>query len=102
MKTQYATIPIEKIEIKRKTSKLYLFKIIRLFKTNNIVIKIGNASEPYIEEVITKNKIGLNKNDSYNFYIPGDLIYNLCTERQAYLTIKSDKNYYKKIKNLFF
>ncbi len=100
MNIQYAIIPINLIKTKRKSSSISL-KITRLFKTNNIVVKIGNENQPYIEEIITKNKIGLSKQDNYNLYIPGEVIYTLCTKEQAYLEISLEKNYYKKILNFF-
>ncbi len=100
MNIQYAIIPINLIKTKRKSSCIS-FKITRLFKTNNIVVKIGDENQPYIEEIITKNKIGLSKQDNYNLYIPGEVIYTLCTKEQAYLEINLEKNYYKKILNFF-
>ena len=108
-KTQYATIPIELLEIesrkqKNKPSyKFHLFKITpyKSLKLNNIVVKVGDENTPYVEELLTKNKIGLNKDEGYKVYLPGNIIYNLCSKEEAYLTAAEQLNYRKKISNLF-
>ena len=108
-KSQYATIPIELLEIeskkiKRKSSlKIHLFKITpyKSLKLNTIAVKIGDEKSPYIEEIITKNKIGLNKDGGYKVYLPGDIIYTLCSKEEAYLTAAEQLNYSKKISSIF-
>ncbi len=108
-KSQYATIPIESLEIKSKKLKsnssyqLSLFKVTpyKSIHLNNIVIKIGDENTPYVEELITQNKIGLSKDGGYQVYIPGDIIYTLCSKEQAYLTAAEQLNYHKKINKIF-
>ena len=108
-KTQYATIPIELLEIesrknKQKSSyKFHLFKIApyKSLKLNNIVIKVGDENTPYVEELLTQNKIGLNKDGGYKVYIPGDIIYTICTKEEAYLTAAEQLNKNKKISSIF-
>ena len=108
-KSQYATIPIELLEIDSTREKItssytfHLFKITpyKSLKLNNIAVKIGDEQTPYIEELITKNKIGLNKDDGYKVYLPGDIIYTLCSKEEAYLTAAEQLNYTKKISSIF-
>ncbi len=108
-KSQYATIPIELLETKKRKKKIsasykfHLFKITpyKSLKLNNIAVKIGDEQTPYIEELITKNKIGLNKDDGYKVYLPGDIIYTLCSKEEAYLTAAEQLNYTKKISSIF-
>ena len=108
-KSQYATIPIELLEIETKKQKVkpsykfHLFKIApyKSLKLNNIVVKVGDENTPYVEELITNNKIGLNKDGGYKVYIPGDIIYTLCTKEEAYLTVAEQLNYHKKISSIF-
>ena len=108
-KSQYAAIPIELLEINSRQKKtkssvrLHLFKITpyRSLKLNNIVVKIGDETTPYVEELITQNKIGLTKDDEYNVYIPGDIIYTLCSKEEAYLAAAEQLNYHKTIDSLF-
>ncbi len=108
-KSQYATIPIELLEIESRKKKIkpsyhmHLFKITpyKSLKLSNIVIKVGDETTPYVEELITQNKIGLNKDDGYKVYIPGDIIYTICTKEEAYLTAAEQLNYHKKISKLF-
>lgn len=108
-KSQYATIPIELLEIdskkKKLTSsyKLHLFKITpyKSLKLNTIAVKIGDEKTPYIEEIITKNKIGLIKDDKYKVYLPGDIIYTLCSKEEAYLTAAEQLNYSRKVSSIF-
>ena len=105
-KSQYATIPIELLETnakKRKITPSYnIFKITpyKSLKLKTIAVKIGDEKTPYIEEIITKNKIGLIKGE-YQVYLPGDIIYTLCSKEQAYLTVAGQLNYKKKITNFF-
>lgn len=108
-KSQYATIPIELLEIESRKKKIkpsykfHLFKITpyKSLKLNSIVVKVGDETTPYVEELLTQNKIGLNKDGGYNVYLPGDIIYNLCTKEEAYLTAAEQLNYHKKISSLF-
>ncbi len=107
--TQYATIPIELLEIENQKIKItpsykyHLFKITpyKSLKLSNIVIKVGDEKAPYVEELITQNKIGLNKKDGYKVYLPGNIIYNLCTKEEAYITAAEQLNYHQKITNIF-
>lgn len=108
-KSQYATIPIELLEIKSrklKTKPSYKFRLFKMvpyksLRLNNIVIKVGDENTPYVEELLTKNKIGLNKDEGYKVYIPGDIIYTLCTKEEAYLTAAEQLNYHQKVSNIF-
>ena len=108
-KSQYATIPIELLEIDSKKKKItssytfHLFKITpyKSLKLNTIAVKIVDEKTPYIEEIITKNKIGLIKDDKYKVYLPGDIIYTLCSKEEAYLTAAEQLNYTKKISSIF-
>ena len=108
-KTQYATIPIELLEIKskkRKISSSYKIKLFKMvpyksLKLNNIAVKIGDENTPYIEEIMTNTKIGLNKEDGYKVYLPGNILYNLCSKEEAYLTAAEQLNYHKKVSNIF-
>ena len=71
-KSQYATIPIELLEIDSKKKKItssytfHLFKITpyKSLKLNTIAVKIGDEKTPYLEEIITKNKIGFNGSET--------------------------------------
>lgn len=108
-KSQYATIPIELLEIKSKKNKfkpsfkINLLKITpyKLLKLNKIAVKIGDEKTPYIEEIITKNKIGLIKDEKYKAYLPGNIIYTLCSKEEAYLIATKQFGYTKKILNIF-
>lgn len=108
-KSQYATIPIELLEIDSKKKKitssykLHLFKIApyKSLKLNTIAVKIGDEKTPYIEEIITKNKIGLIKDEKYKAYLPGNIIYTLCSKEEAYLIATKQFGYTKKILNIF-
>ena len=108
-KTQYATIPIEFLEIKSRkkiTKAPRNFNLLKItpyksLKLSNIVVKIGDENTPYVEELITKNKIGLNKQDGYKVYLPGNIIYTLCTKEEAYLTAAEQLNYHKQVSNIF-
>ena len=105
--TQYAAIPFELIEKKVRKKIIFpsfhLYKIFpyHLLKFNNIIVQLGDEEKPYIEEVITKNKIGLNKKDNYLTYVPGNIMYKFCTKEEAYLMISKQKSYYKKVNKLF-
>lgn len=106
-KSQYATIPIELLETnskKRKITPSYnIFKITpyKSLKLNAIAVKIGDEKTPYIEEIITKNKIGLIKDEKYKAYLPGNIIYTLCSKEEAYLIATKQFGYTKKILNIF-
>ena len=107
--SQYATIPIELLEIESRKNKFkasYKFRLFKItlyksLKLNNIAVKIGDENTPYIEELITQNKIGLNKKDGFKVYLPGNIIYNLCSKEEAYLTAAEQLNYHQKISNIF-
>ncbi|MBR3199043.1 MAG: hypothetical protein IKG27_03415 [Bacilli bacterium] len=111
-KIQYAAVPIESLEIHSSSKKLSIktfkpvFKLSKLnpyqkFKMKNVIVKIELDTNPYIEEIITKNKIGLNKEDNYKIYLKGDTIYNLCSKEEAYLKITEQLNYKEEISRLF-
>ena len=111
-KEQYASIPIESLEINNSSKKLSIktFKpVYKLSKHNpynklkmkNVIVKISMDEAPYIEEIITKNKIGLNKKDGYKIYLKGDIIYTLCTREEAYIKAAEQLNYRKEINKLF-
>ena len=111
-KIQYASIPIESLEINSSNKKLSIktfkpvFKLSRLNpyrkrRMKNVIVKIEMNKKPYIEELITKNKIGLNKNDNYKIYLKGDTIYNQCTKEEAYLKVTEQINYRKEVDKLF-
>ena len=106
-KSQYATIPIELLQIESNKPKKpsYKFQILKItpykfLKLNVIAVKIGDETTPYIEELLTKNKIGLIKGE-YKVYLPGDIIYTLCSKKQAYLTAIKQFDYVNKISNIF-
>lgn len=113
-KIQYASIPLGDLEIirssKEEISKPFkpLFKL-KLSKYNpynkhrmkTVIVKIKLDKNPYIEEFITQNKIGLNKKDGYKIYLKGDTIYNLCSKEEAYLKVAEQLNYIDEINNLF-
>jgi len=106
---QYAFIPVDLLEINFQDLDLYKsFSTLKLQKispynnieTKNIAIQISTDNSPYVEEVITKNKIGLNKNGAYKVYLPGEIIYYKCTKNQIYHIIKQD-NYFKEVNQIF-
>ncbi|MBR3229525.1 MAG: hypothetical protein IKF91_01705 [Bacilli bacterium] len=112
MNIQYAEIPLDSLEIissskKEKDNKLR--KIIKLFKlkpTNHkkiksIIVKIKLDKNPYIEEIVTKKKIGLVKEDGYNIYLKGDTIYNLCSTQDAFIKTIQKINYKEEVLKLF-
>lgn len=110
--SQYASIPIKYLEINSSHKKLSIktFKpVFKLSKHNpyikkkmkSIIVKINIDENPYIEEILTKNKIGLNKKDGYKIYLKGDTIYNLCTKEEAYIKATAQLNYKKEIDKLF-
>lgn len=110
--TQYASIPIESLEINNSSKKLSIktFKpVFRLSKHNpykrlkmkNVIVRISMDEVPYVEEIITKNKIGLNKNDGYKIYLKGETIYTLCSREEAYIKVAEQLNYRKEINRLF-
>lgn len=109
---QYALIPIGFLEIK-KPSKYKAFSLkakilFKLFKKihfknlkiNTIAVKIETTDKPYIEEVLTQNKIGLNKKSGYKVYLTNDTIYHLCTQEEIYNVI-TNLNYRRQINVLF-
>ncbi len=109
---QYASIPIKCLEINSSPKKLSIktfkpvFKLSKhnpysKLKMNSVIVKIESDKNPYIEEVLTKNKIGLNKKDGYKIYLKGDTIYNLCTKEEAYLKVAEQLNYKEEINKLF-
>lgn len=112
---QYAEIPIECFEV-INSSKLSLnnesirsklrYKLSKLnpynkFKMRSIIVKIKLDKNPYIEELLTKNKIGLNKKDGYKVYLKNDIIYTICNKETAYLKIAEQLNYREEINNIF-
>ncbi len=112
MTIQYASIPITSLEINPSQKKLSIktfkpvFKLSKhnpynKLKMNSVIVRIKQDKNPYIEELLTKNKIGLNKNDGYKIYLKGDTIYNLCTKEEAYLKIAEQLNYKEEINTLF-
>ena len=113
MKIQYAEIPIECLEIKNspqnKKKQNKLIKFIKSFKLillrhkkiKSIIVKIRLDKKPYIEEIVTKNKIGLIKEDGYNIYLKGDTIYNLCSRQDAFVKTFQKINYKEEVTKLF-
>ncbi len=112
MITQYASIPISYLEINssNKTLSIKTFKpVFKLskhnpynkLKMNSVVVKIKLDKNPYVEELLTHNKIGLNRKDGYKIYLKGDTIYNLCSKEEAYLKIAEQLNYKDEINKLF-
>lgn len=114
MKIQYAEIPLESLEITgsskkySKTNNFFkkLINKLRILPTNHkkiksIIVKIKLDKNPYIEEIITKNKIGLIKEDGYNIYLKGDTIYNLCSRQDAFIKTFEKVNYKEEVKKLF-
>lgn len=109
MNIQYAEIPLESLEIvsPSKTEKENIIK--RLFKIKptyhkkikSIIVKIKLDKNPYIEEIVTKNKIGLVKEDGYNIYLKGDTIYNLCSTQDAFVKTIQKINYKEEVSKLF-
>lgn len=113
-KIQYAAIPIEFLEIIKSSGdnnilkfkpffnlKLSLYNPSSRYKMDSIVVKIKMDKNPYVEELLTHNKIGLNKKDGYKIYLKGDAIYNLCSRQEAYLKIAQQLNYKDEISRLF-
>ena len=112
MNIQYAEIPLESLEIisspkKEKETIIKKFiKTIKIKPTNHkkiksIIVKIKLDKNPYIEEIVTKNKIGLVKEDGYNIYLKGDTIYNLCSTQDAFLKTIEKINYKEEVLKLF-
>lgn len=111
MNIQYAEIPLESLEIKsspNKKEKKYkkIFNIFKIIQPNHkkiksIIVKIKLDKNPYIEEIVTKNKIGLVKEDGYNIYLKGDTIYNLCSTQDAFIKTIEKINYKKEVLKLF-
>lgn len=100
---QYALIPINYLGYKKisdnkiiKIKNKIIYKLLRkvLFKNlkiNSIAVKIEASDKPYIEEVLTKHKIGLTKQSEYEIYLTNDIIYKLCTKDEIYQIINSLK-----------
>lgn len=109
MNIQYAEIPLESLEIisspkKEKESileKIFKIKPIKHKKIKSIIVKIKLDKNPYIEEIVTKNKIGLVKEDGYNIYLKGDTIYNLCSMQDAFIKTIEKINYKEEVLKLF-
>lgn len=115
MKVQYAEVPIKYLEIAKSSAKrlsiktfkpVYRFKLSKhnpytKRKMKSVVVKINLDENPYIEEILTQNKIGLNKKDGYRIYLKGDTIYKLCTKEEAYLKTAEQLNYKEEITRLF-
>ena len=110
---QYASIPLGDLEIissqngekkdflKSGKLKLSIYSPYKKSKVDSVIVKIKLDKNPYIEELITKKRIGLNRKDGYKIYLKGDTVYNLCTKWQAYLKITQQLNYLDVINNLF-
>lgn len=96
IKVQYAIIPIKYLEIKNSSDRYDFF-----YKPKNLIIKVSLDGNPYVEELITKKKIGLNKSDEYKIYLKGDVIYSLCSKEEAYVKVMKMKNYEKEVTTLF-
>lgn len=112
MNIQYAEIPLESLEIKssskkekdniiKKFLKILKIKPINHKKIKSIIVKIKLDKNPYIEEIVTKNKIGLVKEDGYNIYLKGDTIYNLCSTQDAFIKTIEKINYKEEVLKLF-
>lgn len=115
IKTQYASIPIEYLEMVKSSSNEKIVRNVKLiyklklskynpynkYKMSSIVVRIKLDKRPYIEELLTQNKIGLNKEDGFKIYLKGDAVYNLCSKEEAYIKAASQINYHKEVLNLF-
>lgn len=112
MNIQYAEIPLDSLEIissskKEKEKKITkIIKILKIKPTNHkkiksIIVKIKLDKNPYIEEIVTKKKIGLVKEDGYNIYLKGDTIYNLCSTQDAFIKTIEKINYKEEVLKLF-
>lgn len=106
IRTQYALIPVKFLEIKNSSKKTILFSfktflINKLTKPKFVIAKVSIDKKPYIEELITKRKIGLNKNDGFNIYLKGNVIYSLCSKEEAYAKIINIVNYEDAVIRLF-
>ena len=109
MNIQYAEIPLESLEIispskKKKENilkRIFKIKPINHKKIKSIIVKIKLDKNPYIEAVVTKNKIGLVKEDGYNIYLKGDTIYNLCSTQDAFVKTIEKINYKEEVIKLF-
>lgn len=110
---QYAEIPLKYLEIMTGASKnkIRINKPISIFKLSknnpyselkmeSILVEI-NEEKPYIEELLTKNKIGISKLDGYKIYLKENTIYKSCSKEQAYMKIVEQLNYKEEIKKLF-
>ncbi|MBR3209223.1 MAG: hypothetical protein IKF82_03030 [Bacilli bacterium] len=110
---QYAEIPLKYLGklTEPSPSKLRTYfpkNLFKLSKNNpyselkmeSILVEI-NEEKPYVEELLTKNKIGISKLDGYKIYLKENTIYNKCSKEQAYMKIVEQLNYKEEIKNLF-
>lgn len=114
-KIQYASIPIEFLEIIKSSDenakltkfkpffnlKLSFYNPSNKYKMKSVIVKIKMDKNPYVEELLTNNKIGLNKKDGYKIYLKGDAVYKLCTKQEAYIKIVQQLNYKEEINRLF-
>lgn len=110
---QYAEIPLKYLGImtspQKSQAKPYkpksLFKLSKNnpyseLKMESILVEI-NEEKPYVEELLTKNKIGISMLDGYKIYLKENTIYKKCSKEQAYMKIVEQLNYKEEIKNLF-
>lgn len=110
---QYAEIPLKYLEIvtEASTGRIIPYKSKKTFKLSknnpyselkmeSILVEI-NEENPYVEELLTKNKIGISKLDGYKIYLKENTIYKKCSKEQAYIKIIEQLNYKEEIKNLF-
>ena len=111
---EYAEIPIKYLEITSSSKQKFSIKTFKpvfnfklskhnpysKLKMKSILVEV-KLDKPYIEELLTKNKIGLNKKDGYKLYLKGEAIYKKCTKEEAYLKIVEQLNYKKEINKIF-
>ncbi len=110
---QYALVPVGFLEIKKNISyqtfnhrEKLLLKLIKhnaynYIEVTSIAVKIALDEEPYIEELLTNKKIGLSKNINCEVYLPSQIIYRLCTKKEAYSTVFQKRNYKKIVESIF-
>lgn len=98
IKVQYALVPFKYLEIKNSPK---IYDLFAFLKPKNLVVKIALDKKPYIEELITKNRIGLTQSDEYRMYLKGNVIYKLCSKEEAYVKAMNIKNYKKTVVKLF-
>lgn len=114
-KIQYAEVPIKYLELRESSNNsiklnvavfLHQLRVSRFnpfsrLKEKSVIVKIKNDKNPFVEEIFTKNKIGLNRCDGYRIYLKGNAIYNLCTKSEAYVKMYQNVSYRKFVKRLF-